>query len=62
MKKKVKLSDQKAIKEKAADLIEKAMVMAKLDQVKSGFEVFKALKYATLCNKFHGATAKDQHV
>jgi len=62
MKKKVKLSDQRAIKEKAADIIEKAVVLAKLDSAKSGFEVFKALKYVTLCNKLQGATVKDQHV
>ena len=44
---------KRAIYEKAGDIIQKAMVLAKLDlSSKSGFEVFKVQEYETICNKF----------
>lgn len=62
MKKKVKVEEAKAIKEKCASIKEKALVMAKLDkQIKSGFDVYKLLKFDLICKKINESGAKEQH-
>lgn len=71
-KKKVKVEETKAPKEKTttdakktakeneASIKEKALVMAKLDKpVKSGFEIFKLLKFRLHSKKIHESGAKE---